>query len=232
MTSPSALMSSLLVVYAIIGCVAAILAFAYGSGKMGMVSDAILLLLLWPLYGPFFLLQSQHGDAAPLAASAASAASDREAAFLLAIRRAAGTPLGTLLPDGRTARALARRLRVAGRKVHELDELLARPDFSEGETVARLSSLETNHASVAALSSVTMRLGNIRRLHSLRNRFARELDEVGELLAQLTAQAELLRIDQAQDPAGNQLVSELLSRVEGLDQILDDGGLLAPRVSA
>jgi hypothetical protein len=220
MTSPSALLSSLLVVYAIIGCVAAILAFAYGNGKMGMVSDAILLLLFWPLYGPFFLMQSQRKN------MASSATSDREAAFLLAIRRASGTPLASLLPDGRAARALARRLRVAGSKVHELDELLARPDFSEDETAARLSSLERSHASVAALSSVTMRLGNIRRLHSLRNRFARELDEVGELLAQLTAQAELLRIERAQDPSASELVMELLSRVEGLDQILDDGGPL------
>jgi hypothetical protein len=216
MTSPSALMSSLIVVYAIIGCVAAMLAFSHDGGKMGALSDAILLLLFWPLYGPFFLIQSQHKEAAP---------SDREATFLAAIRRASGTPLGSLLPDWPTARALARRLRVAGRKVHELDELLARPDFSECETAARLAILEANHASTAALSSATMRLGNIRRLHSLRNRFARELDEVGELVAQLTAQAELLRIERTQDPLGNELVAELLSRVEGLDQILDDGGL-------
>jgi hypothetical protein len=217
MTSPSGLMSSLLVVYAIIGCVAAVLALEHGGGRMGAVSDAILLLLFWPLYGPFFLMQSQRRDTEP---------TDREAAFLAAIRRAAGTPLGSLLPDWPTARALARRLRVAGRKVHELDQLLARPDFSEHQTAERLHTLEANRASPAALSSASMRLGNIHRLHSLRNRFARELDEVGELVVQLTAQAELLRIERGQDPAGNELVVELLSRVEGLDQILDDGGFV------
>jgi hypothetical protein len=215
MTSPSGLMWSLLVVYAIIGCVAAMLAFTHGTGRMGAISDALLLLLFWPLYGPFFLMQCQHQDTAP---------SDREAAFLAAIRRASGTPLGSLLPDWSSAKALARRLRVASQKVGELDRLLAQPDFSELATAARLATLEANHASTAALASATMRLGNIRRLHSLRNRFACELDEVGELVAQLTAQAELLHIERAQDPAGNELVAELLARVEGLDQILDDGG--------
>jgi hypothetical protein len=214
MTSPSALLTSLLVLYAIIGCVAAMLAF--GQGRMGALADAALLLLFWPLYGPFYLMQNQRKDAVP---------SDREAAFLAAIRRASGTPLGSLLPDWPTARALARRLRVAGRKVQELDTLLERPDFSESGAAARLSSLETSRASATALSSAGMRLGNIRRLHSLRNRFARELDEVGELVVQLTAQAELLRIERTAEPSGNELVAELLSRVEGLDQILDDGGL-------
>ena len=218
MTSPSGLISSLLVIYAIIGCVAAVLALGHGSGRMGAISDALLLLFFWPLYGPFFLMQSQHTDAAP---------ANREAAFLAALRRAAGTPLGGLLPEWSSAKALARRLRVAGRKVGELDQLLAQPDFSETAATARLAALQASHASAAALTSATMRLGNIRRLHALRGRFARELDEVGELIAQLTAQAMLLRIERALDPSANELVAELLARVEGLDQILGDGGLAA-----
>lgn len=202
------------------------------------VADAVLLGLLWPLYGPFLLMRGDEDAHAggPDALSDARPEA-REVAFLGALRRARQTPLGAVLPDEATARALAQRLRVAAAKVAEIDGLLAQPVFDEDDVRRRLDDLTARAASEWAVTTARMRLQNIHRLRALRHRFAAELDEVGELLVQLTTQAEVLRlagpaapgpgggpegcIDASGDPA--ELVRELVSRVEGLDQMLDDG---------
>lgn len=208
------------------GCVVAYwAATARGSaagtaGRMA-VADGVLLGILWPLYGPFLLMR--EGEA-PVHGPAAT-----EVAFLAALRRARLTPLGAVLPDEATARALAERLRVAAAKVAEIDALLAQPVFDEDDVRRRLDELGARGASEWAVTTARMRLQNILRLRALRHRFAGELDEVGELLVQLTTQAEVLRL--AGPAAGAQaggpgevadLVHELVSRVEGLDQMLDD----------
>jgi hypothetical protein len=188
------------------------------------VADGVLLGLLWPLYGPFLLMRGE-GEA-PVQGPAGT-----EVAFLAALRRARQTPLGAVLPDEATARALAERLRVAAAKVAEIDALLAQPVFDENDVRRRLDELGARGASEWAVTTARMRLQNILRLRALRHRFAGELDEVGELLVQLTTQAEVLRL--AGPAAGAQageggpgdvadLVQELVSRVEGLDQMLDD----------
>jgi hypothetical protein len=198
------------------------------------LTDAVLLGLLWPLYGPFLLMR---GDAEGAATGAAHGPAAQEVAFLGALRRARQTPLGAVLPDEATARALAQRLRVAAAKVAEIDGLLAQPVFDETDVRRRLDELTARAASEWAVATARMRLQNIHRLRALRHRFAAELDEVGELLVQLTTQAEVLRLagpavaGPASGPAGDvalssggvaELVRELVSRVEGLDQMLDD----------
>jgi len=175
--------------------------------------DALLLGLLWPLYGPLLLARLRDQDHGTVAS---------EVAFLVALRRASRTPLGALLPDESTVRALARRLRVAGGKVSEIDGLLQRPEFSEAAALERLEELRGRSASETAVSTASIRVQNIRRLRALRDRFARELDEVRELLAQLETQAEVVRLAGAPDASTTELVRELVSRVEGFDRMLDD----------
>jgi hypothetical protein len=114
--------------------------------------------------------------------------------------------------------------------VAEIDQLLAQPVFAEDAVRRRLDARPARAASECAVATARMRLQNIHRLRALRHRFASELDEVGELLVQLTTQAEVLRLA-GPAPAGTtdepgdvaELVRELVSRVEGLDQMLDDG---------
>ncbi|WP_428265951.1 hypothetical protein [Haliangium sp.] len=197
-------------------------AAAAQAGRAGAAVDGVLLGLLWPLYGPFLLARlGAVAEAAP-----EPAPSGREVAFLSALRRARDTALGALLPDEASARALAGRLRVAAGKVAEIDALLAQPAFDEDDARARLDGLRARAASDYAQSTAAMRVSNIRRLRALRHRFATELDEVGELLVQLTTHAEVLRLagpGGADDNADSRaLVRELVSRVEGLDEMLDD----------
>ncbi|MBI5535877.1 MAG: hypothetical protein HY898_24370 [Deltaproteobacteria bacterium] len=180
--------------------------------------DAVLMTGLWPVYGPFVLASARGID---------EAQTGSEVAFLVALRRAGGTPLAVLLPDQATVRALARRLRVAQSKVDEIDGLLKRPEFDERDALARCAELKERSASECAQSSAGMRVQNIRRLRGLRDRFSRELDEVGELLVQLRTQADVVRLAGAPDAETRDLVQEIISRVEGLDRMMDDEPCMA-----
>ncbi|MFH0901162.1 MAG: hypothetical protein V2A73_11090 [Pseudomonadota bacterium] len=176
--------------------------------------DAALLLPFWPIIGPFLVLgatQPERHQAAPV-----------DLGFLQAFERAARTPLGALLPGIDTIRKLADRLGVAAAKVAEIEGLLARPEFDEGEAVAHYRELEKRGASECALTSASLRIQNIRRLAALRDRFANELEDVRELLKQLQTQVEVVRFAGTADASTADLVQELLARVEGLDQVLDD----------
>ncbi len=206
-------LAELAVLYGLVGvgCAVAVLVRRNATGRT--VTDAVLLVGFWPLYGPFLMARWPRRDLTAVGG---------EAAFLAALRRAEGTPLVELLPDQNTVRQLGRRLRVAAGKVVELDELLAQPDFREGDAIRRLAALQQRNASACAVSTANLRIQNIRRLRGLRDRFARELDEVGELLTQLTTQAEVVRLAGAPDAETEQLVREIVSRVEGLDRVLDD----------
>lgn len=100
----------LALLYGLIGVGCAIAVFVRQGRADRRTGDALLVALLWPLYGPLVLARLQGHDHGPL---------DSEVAFLVALRRASQTPLGSLLPDEGTVRALARRLRVAAGKVAE-----------------------------------------------------------------------------------------------------------------
>jgi len=205
------------VLYALIGVGCAVATFVRSpADRAARVTDAVLVAGLWPVYGPFLMLQGRVGFLGP-------APTDSEEAFLAALRRARGTPLAVLLPDETQARALAARLRVAAGKVAEIEALLQTPEFSERDALQRQRELNDRGASECAQSTAGLRLQNIRRMRALRDRFARELDEVGELLAQLRTQADLVRIAGGPDPGSRDLVDEIVSRVEGLDRMIDDG---------
>jgi hypothetical protein len=194
----------LAIVYAMAGAAAAIAVIATRRPLL----DGVLMLGLWPIYGPFLLL------------GGLAAADDRERELLEVLRRAAATPLGSVLPDEATARALARRLRDAAARVREIDGLLARPDFDERAARLRAAELERRGGSSSAASTAALRVQTIERMRHLRDRTSGELDEVGELIAQLMAQAELVRLSGAADGAAADLVRELVARVEGLDGLL------------
>jgi hypothetical protein len=75
--------------------------------------DAVLLVALWPLYGPVLLVATDRDG--------------RERALLAALRRAAATPLRAIVPDEVTGRALVRRRRDAAARLRAIDAVLARP---------------------------------------------------------------------------------------------------------
>jgi hypothetical protein len=175
----------------------------------GSVADAALLGAFWPLYGPFLLL---HGPPASAGATFQPAVSPGDPP----------PPLASLLPDLETARALELRLSQAESRVAEIDRLLALAEFSEGSALARQAELEARGDDRAA-ATARQRVLAIRRLRQLRGRFATELTEISELLAQARIQAEVVRLAGEDDGhATRELIAELQLRLEALDEMLGE----------
>lgn len=169
--------------------------------------DAIFLVLLWPLAAPL-LLGGHRADADPGAAE-----------LVAALARAQASPLAAVLPDAETARVLASRLREAGMRLADLEQVLARPDFDEREAQHRATELEARGATSAA-ATAQLRVRTLAQLRSLRVRYRAELDEVRELVAQLVTQAELVRLQPAIAHSSGELVRELVTRVESLEDLM------------
>jgi len=168
------------------------------------IGDAVLLLALWPMYAPF--------------AFARIVDPTRETELLGALARARSSPLTGVLPDADSVRILGARLREAGCRLAELDALLARPDFDPVTVERRAEELATRGATGAA-ATAQLRVRTLGQLHDLRERYRSELDEVGELIAQLVTQAELVRLQPAAAHSSGELVRELVARVEGLGEL-------------
>jgi hypothetical protein len=167
-------------------------------------ADAVLIVGLWPLYAPLALARGED--------------TGREAELLAAISRAKASPLAAVLPDAESARILAARLREAGARLAELDAVLARPGFDPAAVQQRASELSARGATAAA-ATAELRVRTLGQLRALRERYRSELDEVGELIAQLVTQAELVRLQPAIAHSSGELVRELVARVEGLGEL-------------
>ena len=178
-------------------------------------ADAVLVVGLWPMYAPLALARATEPR--------------REAELLAALARAKASPLAGVLPDAESARILGGRLREAGARLGELDALLARPDFDPAAAERRAAELAARGSSAAA-ATAQLRVRTLGQLRALRERYRSELDEVGELIAQLVTQAELVRLQPAIAHSSGELVRELVARVEGLGELfayqaaIEDGG--------
>jgi hypothetical protein len=169
--------------------------------------DAALLGTFWPLYGPFVLLQGRAD--AETAGTAVEAGLDE-------------APLAALLPDRATAEALEERLRLAEARIAEIDALLRQPALDEAAAEARWRALDARGDARAA-ATARQRVQSIRRLRGLRQRFADELVEVREIVAQFRIQAEVVRLSGEGDGAeARSLLDELHARLDALDEMLGE----------
>jgi len=167
-------------------------------------ADAVLVVGLWPLYAPLSFARADTHH--------------REAELLSALSRAKASPLAGVLPDAESARLLGARLREADARLVDLDEVLARPDFDPATVERRAAELRARGATAAA-ATAELRVRTLAQLRALRERYRSELDEVGELIAQLVTQAELVRLQPAIAHSSGELVRELVARVEGLGEL-------------
>lgn len=191
----------LAVPYAVVGVGAAVVS-TVARGRGGL-ADALLLLVVWPIYAPFVL-----GSGAGRAAAAD--------------RRAGPTahPLDAVLPDRATLASVERRLGVARERVADIERLLARPELAESTARGRLERIEAAAASPGLVAAARARLASVERLRALKARFEREIEEVAEVLIELETQAELVRLAGAEDPAMEEVLRELGARSESLHLML------------
>lgn len=189
------------------GCACALL---FQRGRSAW-KDALWMPLFWPLLLPFQLAMQQP-PAPPV---------QHQSRTMTSLALAHRSALGSLLPDAARVQELVDRLDGAHHKVEEIDGLLAQPDFDELAVMARRKELQERGDERSAVTALS-RLQDIKRLRALRFRFQRELDEVGELLARLRVQAELVRLAGSPGEDTQHLLDDLLARVDGLDAIMDD----------
>jgi hypothetical protein len=188
--------ADLAVPYAVVGAVAALVSMVAGGRRS--LADALLLLVVWPIYAPFVVTRGSGPTVAG----------------------PTGHPLGAVLPDRATLAAVERRLSVAHQRVADIERLLARPELDEGTARARLDRLEAAASSTGATAGARSRLASIERLRALKARFEREIEQVAEVLIELETQAELVRLAGAEDPAMADVLRELGARSESLHLML------------
>lgn len=193
--------------YLAIGAAIAIAGIA--ARRVSSIGDAILLVGMWPLWAP--LAFGRPAAAPPIE-------DPRERELIGALARAQDSPMASVLPDAVNARVLAARLREAGVRLTELDAVLARPDFDPAAAERRAVELAARGAAAAA-ATAQLRVRTLGQLRALRERYRAELDEVHELIAQLVAQAELVRLQPSIAPASGELVRELVTQIERLDDL-------------
>lgn len=190
---------SILYVLVGVGCASAVVAQARAQRAL----DALLVLMFWPLYGPFLLLGA------------------RVAAGPDAARRSASA-LDGLTAGPELLAELEGRVAAAERRLAEIDGMLARPELSEVEATRR--EFERAEAGDGVGEKLARgRLSAIRRLQALRQRFSRELEQVRELTLQLRLQGELVKLAGDPDGSTRELLAELTLRVECLDEIARTG---------
>jgi hypothetical protein len=229
--SALAVTTALLIFYAGVGAVCGVVAWQ-AAGAAGRWRDVAFALVLWPFWLPLWLGARRPAGGVLSGSSPAGAgpgAHPATGSLLAALARVQGSPLAPLLPDPGAVRSLAAKLADVSTRIEELDDVLARPAFDLEAARARRDEIARDGASPEAQASAALRAQNIERLRELRARFAREVDDVNELLSQLVIQVEVVRfVGTAQDDTRD-LLRELLLRVEGLGQMLDDRS--APRLT-
>jgi hypothetical protein len=208
------------------GCAWALRSRGVDPGARGL-TDALLTLTLWPLYVPVLLGPARGAN--PGAGPAASPRIERERALLQAAiaaaqARMAPGALSSLLPTGAQLATLMGHLAHLDAKVQELDEVLAGEEFDPARVERRLREGDR-----AGVGSATAAAEGARRLAALRERAARERDELLGLCARLRMQVTVLRFTEGA-PGENlgELVGEILARIEGVGEALDPGVASAP----
>jgi hypothetical protein len=213
----TAFTSALLVLYALVGVACA--AVARAGGGRPSAGELAFALVLWPLWLPLSL-----GARAAAAAPAPGTAHPATTSLVAALARVEGSPLAPLLPDQDAVRRLSAKLAEVSTRIEDLDDVLARPAFDLPAARARHAELTGEPGAVSAetLASAALRVQNIERLRDLRARFVAEVEDINELLSQLVIQVEVVRFVGATEDGTRDLLRELLARVEGLGQMLDD----------
>lgn len=186
------------VVYAVIGVSVAVAFFVRRQTRS--VTEAILLVGLWPLVAPFVALERSSDQ---------RLASDRR-----------------LAPTETDVARLRARHEVLTTRQGEIEAVLETPGFSLEAIDARIRRLEKKDATSRTLASARSRKKAIERLAARKKMLGNELEELAELFLQLETQAHVSRLAGEHDESTGALVAELQARIEALDEIESEIHLL------
>jgi hypothetical protein len=207
-----------------VGCAALVWRRTRGSPRRRMASAA-LALPLWPVWAPLALVPDP-----PRRTPATGRVARIEAELAHALDAARGSPLSILLSH-EAADRIRREVRLAAARIDELDQVLALPGFDRTEADRRVDAL-TETGQPRALRTAVLHRDNVARLEALRDRHARVLEELGELVAALRSQLVLARYAGSSPEGVGGIVTELWARVESLGEVMDAQGELEEELRA
>ncbi len=173
----------------------------------------------WPLWMP--IAWTAKREAAQLDAEAG----ERVRRILMALEEGVasvlGTPLEKLL-NGGAAEQIRREVERIAARHQELVTLLARDEFNPDVAERRLAALESSGAPVRLRASARLHLDNVRRLAELAERDRRALDELLGLVDALRTQLVLVRLSGSSVEGVGDIVNELWTRLESLNEASDE----------
>ncbi|KYF65010.1 hypothetical protein [Sorangium cellulosum] len=214
------------VLYLIAGLACAVAVYRASPGDRRRAAfSAALCVPLWPIWAPVALTARR---AEPGGTPGTSAAAARvQGALREGVSACAGTSFEALLSREAASRIEAEVARAAARHA-ELDALLRQSGFDEAAAAARVAEIERGGAgSGRALATAHLHLENIRRLRAMRDRDARALEELADLVQALRTQLVLARFAGSSVEGVGGIVSEVWARVEGLGAAIDAHGGVA-----
>jgi hypothetical protein len=213
----------LAILYLVAGLACAVAVYrSSNESRPRAAAAAALAVPLWPVWAPIALTSGQR-TAAALRLCTAVAAARVKSALREGVEACAGTSFEALLSRDAAGRIDAEVTRAAARHA-ELDALLRRDGFDEGAAAERVAELEKSGASVRALATARLHLENIKRLRGMRDRDARALEELADLVQALRTQLVLARFAGSSVEGVGGIVSEVWARVEGLGAAIDAQG--------
>ena len=185
-------------------------------------ASAAVTIPLWPLWAPVALTAARGRR--PVASPPTTDAARRiEAALREGVEACAGSALSALL-SAEAARSILAEVAGTEARRTELDALLSRPAFDRESVRARLTELERASSPPRALATARLHVENVDRLHDLRERDRRALEEVADLVEALRTQLVLARYAGSSVEGVGGIVSEVWARVEGLGAAMEESG--------
>jgi hypothetical protein len=216
--------------YLVVGAACAVALYRRSPDKKrAALVNALTAIPLWPLWMP--IAWTARRELAHLDAHA----SERVRRILFALEEGVasvlGTPLEKLL-NGQSAEQIRREVERIAARHQELVTLLARDEFNPDAAARRLESLEGSAAPVRVRASARLHLENVRRLEQLAERDRRALDELLGLVEALRTQLVLVRLSGSSVEGVGDIVSELWTRLESLNEASDEVTRPSPAESA
>jgi hypothetical protein len=209
----------LAILYLVAGLACAVAVYRSSTeSRPRAAAAAALAVPLWPIWAPIALTSSR--SSAPAHLSIGAAAARVQSALREGVEACAGTSFEALLSRDAAGRIDAQVTRAASRHA-ELDALLRQGGFDEGAAASRVAELEASRASARAITTARLHLENIRRLRAMRDRDARALEELADLVQALRTQLVLARFAGSSVEGVGGIVSEVWARVEGLGAAID-----------
>ena len=209
----------LLALYALLGVACAVAIVRRSPGRRGLF-HALLAVPLWPIWGPL-LLTSPREDLRRRLHGGTDAVRRIESALCEAMEAARGSQLSALLPAEAVTNIVSA-VETSDRRRVELDSVLGRPGFDLISARERVEALSRQAATPRATATARLHLTNVQRLHSMRERDARSLVDLAELVEALRTQLVLARFAGSSVEGVGDIVTEMWARVEGLGEAMED----------